>query len=83
MACINTPSGQEEPARQTTDVLLDISVVIHMVRPIKAQTDFEYVTQHIVPYLKSHITTTVERIDAVWDTYPDGNDNNNNNVTFI
>ena len=47
--------------------------VIHMVRPTTAKTFYEYVTLHIVPYLKSHITTTVERIDAVWDTYPDGN----------
>ena len=33
----------------------------------------EYVPLHIVPFLKAQMTTTVQRIDTVWDTYPEQN----------
>ena len=44
-----------------------------MVRPTSANTFADYATQHIVPFLEYQITPTVERIDAIWDNYPEGN----------
>ena len=44
-----------------------------MVRPTSAKTFADYATQHIVPFLEHQITPTVERIDAIWDNYPEDN----------
>ena len=44
-----------------------------MVRPTSTKTFADYATQHIVPFLEYQITHTVERIDAIWDNYPEGN----------
>ncbi len=45
--------------------------VVHMVRPTRAATFSDYVHMHVVPFLKSHLTPSVERVDAVWDVYPE------------
>ena len=50
-----------------------MAAIIHMVPPTRALTFNEYVPLHIVPFLKAQMTTTVQRIDAVWDTYPEQN----------
>ena len=60
-------------ARLAPIVELDMAAVVHMVRPTSAKTFAEYATQHIVPFLEYQITPTVERIDAIWDNYPEGN----------
>jgi len=44
-----------------------------MVRPTSAHTFRDYVSQHLVPFVESQITTTVTRVDAIWDTYPEEN----------
>ena len=59
--------------RLTTVVVLDMTVVVHMVRPTSAKTFADYATQHIVPFLEYQITHMVERIDVIWDNYPEGN----------
>ena len=46
---------------------------LDMVPPTRALTFNVYVLLHIVPFLKAQMTTTVQRIDAVWDTYPEQN----------
>ena len=60
-------------ARLATVVVLDMPAVVHMVRPTSANTFADNATQHIVPFLEYQITPTVERIDAIWDNYPEGN----------
>ena len=60
-------------ARLATVVVLDMAAVFHMVMPTSAKTFAEYATQHILPFLEYQITPTVERIDAIWDNYPEGN----------
>ena len=60
-------------ARLATVVVLDMAAVVHMVRPTSAKTFADYATQHIMPFLEYQITPTVERIDAIWDNYPEGN----------
>ena len=50
-----------------------MATIIHMVPPTRALTFKEYVPMHIMPFLKAQLTTTVQRIDAVWDTYPEQN----------
>ena len=60
-------------ARLATVVVLDMAAGVHMVRPTSAKTFADYATQHIVQFLEYQITPTVERIDAIWDNYPEGN----------
>ena len=62
-------------ARLATVVVLDMAAVVRMVRPTSANTFANCATQHIVPFLEYQITPTVERIDAIWDNYPEGNIN--------
>ena len=50
-----------------------MAAVVRMVRPTSAKTFADHATQHIVPFLEYQITPTVERIDAIWDNYPEGN----------
>lgn len=70
LGCIKSPTGQAVQARSATVVVLDMAAVVHMVRPTSAKTFMEYVTQHMMPFLESQLTPTVERMDAIWDTYP-------------
>ena len=44
-----------------------------MVRPTLAKTFSQYVSLHIIPFLESQISDSTQRLDAVWDTYPDEN----------
>ena len=67
------PAGRADSARSATVVVLDMAAVVHMVRPTSAKTFADYATQHIVPFLEHQITPTVERIDAIWDNYPEDN----------
>ena len=45
--------------------------IIHMVRPTRAVTFAEYVSINVLPFLENQLTSTVERVDAIWDTYPE------------
>ena len=68
--CISAPTGHTIPSNQVTVVLLDMAAVVHMIWPTNAQTFSEYVTKHIIPYMKSHTTPMISRLDAIWDCYP-------------
>jgi len=50
---------------------MDMAAVIHMVRPITAKTFSEYVPLHIIPFLEAQLNSVTQRIDAVWDNYPE------------
>ena len=50
--CISAPIGHTIPSNQVTVVLLDMAAVVHMILPTNAQTFSEYVTKHIIPYMK-------------------------------
>ncbi|KAL8558995.1 hypothetical protein ACOMHN_039751 [Nucella lapillus] len=73
LKCLNAPTGRADVAKQATIVVLDMAAVIHMVRPTTANTFSEYVSLHIVPYLEAQITSSTQRIDAIWDNYPEEN----------
>ena len=73
LKCIHAPTGHAIPATQATVQVVDMVAIIHMVPPTRSLTFSEYVPLHIVPFLKAEMTTTVQRIDAVWDTYPEQN----------
>ena len=73
LKCIHALTGHTIPATQATVQVVDMAVIIHMVPPTRALTSNEYVPLHIVSFLKAQMTTTVQRIDAVWDTYPEQN----------
>ena len=73
LRCINDPTGRANPAIQVTVQMIDMAAIIHMVPPNRALIFAEYVPLHIVPFLKAQVTSTVEPIGAVWDTYPEHN----------
>ncbi len=73
LTCIQAPTGHSNLPIQATVLVVDMAAVVHMVNPTRAVTFAEYVPVHIVPFLKAQVTATVERIDLVWDTYPDEN----------
>ena len=50
-----------------------MAAVDHIVRPTSAKTFADYATQHIVPFLEYQIIPTIERINALWDNYPEDN----------
>lgn len=50
-----------------------MAAVIHMVPPTNAKTFNEYVTLHIIPFLEAQTNNGAQRIDAVWDNYPEEN----------
>ena len=71
LKCTHAPIGHAIPATQATVQVK--AAIIHMVPPTRALTFNGYVPLHIVPFLKAQMTTTVQRIDAVWDTYAEQN----------
>jgi len=73
LKCIHAPTGHAIPATQAIVQVVDMATIIHMVPPTRALTFSEYVPMHIVPFLKAQMTTTVQRIDTVWNTYPEQN----------
>ena len=73
LECIQSPKGRSPSSGLATVVILDMAAVVHMVRPTSGRTFKEYAAQQMVPYLKSQITPTTTRIDAIWDDYPKDN----------
>ena len=71
LKCIEAPTTSCADAQKSTVHVLDMAALIHMVRPVRAATFNDYIHLHLVPHLKSQITPSVQRIDAVWDTYPE------------
>ena len=63
--------GRSPAAKQATVILLDMSAVIHFLKPQRATVFGEYTNMHLLPYLESQITQKTTRVDAVWDTYKD------------
>ena len=68
LKCIHAPTGHAIPATQATVPVVHMAAIINMVPPTSTLTFNEYVPFHI-----AQMTTTVQRIDAVWDTYPEQN----------
>ena len=65
------PNCSETSTRSATVIVLDMAAVVHIVRPTSAKTFAECVRQHIILFLKSQIIPNVERVDAIWDNYPE------------
>ena len=70
---LRTGKKSDRFSQISTVGVLDVAAVVHMARPTSAKTFADHATQHIVPFLEYQITPTVERIDAIWDNYPEGN----------
>ena len=69
--CVKVPNCSETSTRSATVIVLDMAAVVHIVRPTSAKTFAECVRQHIILFLKSQIIPNVERVDAIWDNYPE------------
>ncbi|KAL8588046.1 hypothetical protein ACOMHN_061212 [Nucella lapillus] len=64
--------GRNVAAKQASVLIFDMAVVIHMIRPQRATVFGDYTQLQLLPYLLSHVTNSTTRLDAVWDTYPEG-----------
>ena len=62
---------QSEASKTVPVVVLDMAAIVHMVRPTIAKRFDEYVTLHMLPFIRHEASSHVKRIDAVRDTYPD------------
>lgn len=71
LKCLGAPTSASAGARHVTVQVLDMAAVVHMVCPSRSATFRDYVPMHLIPFLNSQLTTSVERVDAVWDTYPE------------
>ena len=50
-------------------IVLDMPAVIHIVKPQKASTFGDYISQHLLPFLHAQMNDSTTRIEAVWDRY--------------
>ncbi|KAL8591565.1 hypothetical protein ACOMHN_055532 [Nucella lapillus] len=64
--------GRNVAAKQASVLIFDMAVVIHMIRLQRATVFGDYTQLQLLPYLLSHVTNSTTRLDAVWDTYPEG-----------
>ena len=73
LSCLPSTSGPglSPAAKEASVVLCDMSAVIHMVKPHRAQMFGEYKHMHLLPFLESQMTNNTTRLDAVCDTYQD------------
>ena len=71
--CLEAPKVINDEARQSTLVILDMAAIVHMIPPTRAATFNEYVTLHVVPYIKHVSHPAATRTDAIWDRYPRNN----------
>jgi hypothetical protein len=61
--------GLSQAAKEASVVVCDMSAVIHMVKPHRANVFGDYTEKQLLPFLESQITENTRRIDAIWDTY--------------
>ena len=73
LSCVNAPTCRSSAIKEATVMIFDMAAVINMIRPTLAKNFREYVSLHIIPYFKSKMSDNTQRLDAVWDTYPDDN----------
>ena len=73
LSCLNAPTCHSSAIKEATVMIFDMAAVINMIRPTLAKNFREYVSLHIIPYFKSKMSDNTQRLDAVWDTYPDDN----------
>ena len=73
LSCLPSTSGPglSPAAKAASVVLCDMSAVIHMVKPHRAQMFGEYTQMHLLPFLESQMTINTTRLDDVCDTYQD------------
>ena len=72
LKCLDAPTSACAAARNVTVQVFDMAAVIHMdMRPTRAATFSDYVPMHLASFLKSQLTASVQRVDVVWDTYPE------------
>ena len=68
--CKQTPKCTNTEINESTILILDMSAIIHMIPPTRGSTFNEYVTLHVIPYVKGILPTAATRIDAINDRYP-------------
>lgn len=68
--CLQAPKGTNDKAQESTVILLDMAAILHMIPPTRAATFNEYVTVHVIPYIKGVSQPVATRTDSIWDRYP-------------
>ena len=63
--------GRSPAAKDASVIVLDMSAIIHIVKPQHATVFGEYTHMHLIPFLENQMANNTTRLDAVWDTYQD------------
>ena len=61
--------GRSKSVKEATVVILDMTAVIHIIKPQRARIFGEYTQMQLLPYMQSQMTENTPRVDAIWDTY--------------
>ena len=54
-------------------MIFHMAAVINVIHSTLAKNFREYVSLHIIPFFESQMRDCTQRLDALWDTYPDEN----------
>ena len=60
--------GRSKAVKEATVVILDMTAVIHNIKPQRARIYGEYTHMQLLPYMQSQMTDNTSRVDAIWDT---------------
>ncbi len=71
LSCKGAPTSRSPAAWNVSVMVFDGPAIVHMVKPTKSITFKDYLLQRIVPFLQGQTSAAVNRIDVVWDVYPD------------
>ena len=63
--------GRSPAAKEASVIVLDMSAIIHIIKPQRATLFGEYTHMHLLPFLENQMTNNTTRLDAVRDTYQD------------
>ena len=72
LACIKAPTAGVYAARQPLLLVFDMAAIVLYGAPNQSCNVcriLQYV--NVVPFLENQLTSTVERVDAIWDIYPE------------
>ena len=73
LKCLEVPTAPSVPDHDVTVKVVDMAAVVYMLRPTRAATFSDYIPMHLALHPKSLLGPDVQRLDAVWDTYPEWN----------
>ncbi len=63
------PGGRSKAVKEATVVILDMTTVIHIIKPQRARIFGEYRQMQLLPYMQSQMTENTSIVDTIWHTH--------------